>query len=707
MEHGPKTPRQAVCGVAGSGRPPPPGPAGPGGLPPDAAPGARRFPPRPGLGRWFLLLVALAVLLAGQGCREGSTPAPVARDGLLDLSGWSPTKDGPLALDGQWEFYWDRLLRPEDFAAKATPPKPSGFLTLPGFWKGQVQDGQPLPGRGQATLRLRLAPGPGEGELALRLFSLPAACRLWVDGRLVAASGMPGSDADAETPRRSLILARFQGRTMPMELVLQVSNHMFRRGGVQNSLVLAAPEQLEQAHVRTWAWAMLFAGSLLVMAFYHFALYFLRQKDVSTLYFGLYCLSITALYCNIDASEWLIRLFVAEVDQGFIEKVSLLCYAVMAQILYRFYRSLYPVEFPTFIRHICDARSLVFMAIILSQPGFVVYSALQWYALTTFMLTTYYFIALAVCLRRGRDGALVLLIGCAILGATSLNDLYHEVFSVNVTNRLPIGLLAFVLSQALALAQRFSNAFRSVEDLSLALEANNAALQAEVDERIRLEQEIITVSEGERRRLSHELHDGLCQQLAAARLRCSILERRPIEAMGLEPEVSALAALLDTSVAQAYDLSRGLWPVEPVGGEVGLSLAELARHVGQSSGVAVDYYEDVPCAPCSNEHLVQLYRIAQEAVANAVKHGKPGRIAIALQCGPGRRLCLTVGDDGVGRGGVVRTAGGLGLRIMAYRARMIGATLAIADAAEGGTTVVCSLTCPAQTAGKEEADGVG
>lgn len=707
MGHAPELPPQAVLGGDGAARSPLVRQGCPGGVRPGASPGGERFFLRRRTGRWLLLLFALAGLLACLGCRDRDKPAPVARGGVLDLSGWSLDKDGPLPLDGQWEFYWNRLLTPDDFAAKATPPEPSGFLTLPGFWRGQVLDGRTLPGRGQATFRLRLVPGPGQGALALRLVSIPAACRLWVDGKLVASCGQPGADAATETPRRSMVLARFEGRSTPMELMLQVSNHTYRRGGVQNSIVLAAPEQLEKADARIWAWAMLFAGSLLIMAFYHFALYFLRKKDVSTLWFGLYCLSLTVLYLTMDASDWLINLLAVGADPEIVEKTSLLSYAAMAPLLYRFYRSLYPVEFPLFIRHLCDGRSLIFVAIILSQPGFVIYNALQWYALTTFVLSTYYFIALLVCLRRGHDGALVLFLGCLILAATSLQDLYHQVFSVNVTHRLPIGLLAFVLCQALALAQRFSNAFRSVEGLSLALEANNAALRAEVDERIRLEQEIVTVSEEEHRRLSHELHDGLCQQLAAARLRCSVLERRPLAAMGLEPEVSALGSLLEASVDQAHDLSRGLWPAELATGNLGPSLAELARHVGRASGVPVEYREDAPCAPCGNEHLVQLYRIAQEAATNAVKHGKPSRIAIILTCGPERRLTLTVRDDGIGREAAVRSAGGLGMRIMAYRARMIGATLVVSDAADGGTEVVCALVCSGETARQGGGNGDG
>jgi signal transduction histidine kinase len=169
-------------------------------------------------------------------------------------------------------------------------------------------------------------------------------------------------------------------------------------------------------------------------------------------------------------------------------------------------------------------------------------------------------------------------------------------------------------------------------------------------------------------------------------------------------EVGEISLMLKESVSQAYDLSRGLWPVEYGPGETGPSLDDLARRVSQSSGVAIDYVENLACGPCSNEHLVQFYRIAQEAVANAVKHARPGRITITLGCGSGRRLSLTVRDDGIGRQAAVRSEGGLGMRIMSYRARMIGARLSVDDVPGGGTVVTCLLTCGIDGDGKEKTD---
>lgn len=648
--------------------------------------------------RRSLAALVLLILLPCLGCSSQDKNAPVAERGVLDLSRWDVARDGPVALNGQWEFYWDRLLAPEDFKPDLAPPQPSGFMNLPGTWKGQMLHGQPLCGQGQATFRLRLLPGPEVPQLALRLISIHAAYRLWADGKLVAQSGVVGRSSATETPLRSLVLAQVASQGKPIDLVLQVSNHAFRRGGLLYPVLLGLPNQLEMIHSRIWSWGMFFVGSLLIMIVYHLALYFLKRKESSTLYFSLDCLLLVCYYVTSDPSDWLIDLFVPSIDPGILQKISIISYPVMSSVVYRFYRSLYPVEFLRFIQNLCDLRNITFVLIVLTQSNLFIYTTLYWFALSTVFLNCYFLAMLIICVRRGRDGAIFLLLGYLSFSAATLSEIYGHIISFFEGSILLFGFLAFVLFQALALAQRFASAFTAVENLS-------ADLRTEMDERTRLEREIVNVSEKERRRLSHDLHDGLCQQLVGTRVRCAVLARSPIAEQDVAKEVKEIASLLTDAVGQAYDLSRGLWPVELGPREVGASLAELARRVSRSSGVAIRYVETLSCSPCRNEHLVQLYRIAQEAVANAVKHARPGRITISLACGPNRRLTLAVRDDGIGHQTAARTAGGLGLRMMAYRARTIGATLSVDDAEDGGTVVVCSLTCPADGKTREDAHG--
>jgi signal transduction histidine kinase len=235
--------------------------------------------------------------------------------------------------------------------------------------------------------------------------------------------------------------------------------------------------------------------------------------------------------------------------------------------------------------------------------------------------------------------------------------------------------------------------FSAVEDLSTDLEGKNRSLQEQIKERARLETEIVNLSENERRHLSHELHDGLCQQLTAARLYCDVLKEDMTGHPG-ELQVTQLSTMLVDSVDHAYNLSRGLWPVDL--DQLGSStfLEEFCHRVAAPKGIAVKVQHRRACTSCSNESITQFYRIAQEAITNAVKHSGASLIKVGLDYAthPGR-VIFSVRDNGIGRQAALPSSGGMGTRIMAHRAQMIGGELKISDVAGGGTEVRCKIKC--------------
>ncbi len=257
------------------------------------------------------------------------------------------------------------------------------------------------------------------------------------------------------------------------------------------------------------------------------------------------------------------------------------------------------------------------------------------------------------------------------------------------------GMLGFILFQAIALSLRYSKAFSFVEQLSGQLADQNVALEREMAERTRLEREIVNTSEEERRLISRELHDGLCQKLTGARLRFSVLAKKLAGDGAKTEELAPVSSLLEDSVNQAYDLSRGLWPVEYDPRGISPSLEELTRRLAESSGIAVEFSQKRGCEKCANAAVIQLYRIAQEAITNAVKHARPGRIIVGLDCIERKQITLIVRDDGIGRSAAAATRGGLGIGIMSHRARIIGGRRSIADAEGGGTVVTCAAPCTA------------
>lgn len=218
----------------------------------------------------------------------------------------------------------------------------------------------------------------------------------------------------------------------------------------------------------------------------------------------------------------------------------------------------------------------------------------------------------------------------------------------------------------------------------------------DISERRRLEREILEVSEEERRRIGQDLHDNLGQMLTGVGLLSRSLARklRQAGAPGAD-EAATIEQFIREADEQARGLARGLVPVDLEAKGLADALQRLTDHTEALFDVRCVFRETASAAVHDNTAATHLYRIAQEAVHNAVKHGQAARITVMLAAGA-ERTRLRVKDDGVGfpeNNAAVHEsqAGGMGVRIMHHRARMIGATLEIQSAPGEGAAVTCTL----------------
>ncbi len=219
-------------------------------------------------------------------------------------------------------------------------------------------------------------------------------------------------------------------------------------------------------------------------------------------------------------------------------------------------------------------------------------------------------------------------------------------------------------------------------------------LAAAEEDRHRLEQEILQISEREQQRIGRDLHDDLGQQLAGLSIMASVLTRTLAGNAAPEaPAAAKISELLKKAVAMTRSLARGLHPVAPEPDGLASALHDLAARV--SGLFHIDCQFDCAAAIQMNDNTAatHLYRIAQEAVSNAVKHGHAQHVRIGLSSDTAS-LTLTVKDDGCGISAPEPQQQGMGLRIMHYRAGMIGARVSIAKQETGGTCVTCTLPLP-------------
>ena len=213
-------------------------------------------------------------------------------------------------------------------------------------------------------------------------------------------------------------------------------------------------------------------------------------------------------------------------------------------------------------------------------------------------------------------------------------------------------------------------------------------LTAEIAAREELESKILTISEREQRRIGCDLHDVLCQHLAATALAAKVLEERIAGSAAVE--AGHVVRMIENGMTIAREMARGLTLVLSGNDNLCVALEELVAKTREHFGIECLLSSGDARLSLDDFRAIHLYRIAQEAINNAIRHGKAARLIVTLSR-VGDRGILTVQDDGSGMPDQQAPSSGMGLRIMRHRSRMLGGQLDIYEEAARGVTISCSF----------------
>jgi len=212
----------------------------------------------------------------------------------------------------------------------------------------------------------------------------------------------------------------------------------------------------------------------------------------------------------------------------------------------------------------------------------------------------------------------------------------------------------------------------------------------DITERHRIECEVLEISERERVRIGQDLHDGLGQGMTSLGCLIESLGRKLRGRAAAEADdLPRIQEMVKDIVIQIRGLSRSLRPVTIARSGLTAALVELTTSAGHTAGVTCEFEPDGPVR-VDADTATHLYRIVQEALANAIRHANARNIKVMLK-NTDRGVMLTVRDDGIGIPAETERAVGLGLKTMAYRARIIDGVLRVARGPEGGTIVECVI----------------
>jgi PAS domain S-box-containing protein len=230
-----------------------------------------------------------------------------------------------------------------------------------------------------------------------------------------------------------------------------------------------------------------------------------------------------------------------------------------------------------------------------------------------------------------------------------------------------------------------------VQQRTADLKTTNAKLQTAIIQRKRLEYELLEITERERRRIGLDLHDDLGQKLAGLALMTKGLERKLARRRAAEAaDATKVHDLVREAMSHARDLAHDLATVNLKESNLPTALEGLAKHAAELFKITCRFKAEGTFPHLEPNVVSQLCRIAQEAVTNAIKHAKAKRVAISLANGSDR-LVLVVQNNGLSFPDLKGHATGMGLRIMNYRASLIGASLEIESSGPHGTRLTCSV----------------
>ncbi len=400
-----------------------------------------------------------------KGCavKSAALQRPRAVAGVLDLSGYNIDRQGPVALDGEWEFYWKQFIDPITFQGP-THPRAEDFIAVPGFWNGHRVDNKTLGAEGFATYRLTVKNCAYRGMAGFKLNQISTAYTLFVNGKMVYQCGRPGKDRAHAVPRWMGDAAYFTSEADTIDIVLHVSNYHYVRGGIYMPIRLGAADEIKTSRER-FSWIEFFIfGTLCIMGLYHVGLGALRRNDLTPLYFGLLCLIMTLR--TLASGEIYLAHMIPAASWELLHKFEYGTFTMAVPLCMFYINSLFPDESNRkaiiLIAAVCGAVTLLIMA----TPSLVYSRTVVFFQLFALATIAYSVFIIILAVRRNREGSVNLLAGFIIITLAIINDMLYENGMVRTTYTAHMALFVFIFMQAYQLLLRFSNSFNRIERLT-------------------------------------------------------------------------------------------------------------------------------------------------------------------------------------------------------------------------------------------------
>jgi two-component sensor histidine kinase len=561
------------------------------------------------LGQAAILVAALALA----GCSPAGKAGPRASEGMLDLRGLELSR-GPVALVGSWDFFPGSIdIAYADFGRPGTV-----LREVPDLWKGRDAGGQR--GQGCGSYRLTVLLPPGTPPLALHYLSCSTAFRVEANGSVVAQVGIPSADPRTARAAYAPGYARLGSLGERLELVVRVSNYVYRAGGMWFPFLLGPEAMIAAVHQRELIVAAAQAASIGIMGLTLLLLYALRRKEKALLYGGLSALAIAARV--LVTGEYLLTDLWPSIPFELLIRVEYLTVFFAFPAATAFFARLFEGLMPRRLELACYLPPFAFVLLALTLPlHLLTRSIFAFYGFATAIILLFLgFIVVRFARKRDIEGAAILA-GSLVLAASTVNDIFYSSFVLWTGNLAPWGFIVFVAFQLFVVARRLTLQFAEAEELLGQKELLIKEIHHRVKNNLQVVASLVSLQAG-------RVEDRAMKEVFAAL-------RRRVVSMSLVHE-----KLYGRTMATTLDL-----------GDYARALVGLLVSKDVSSADSVELRMEVEHIEVGEDACVDAGLIINELVANALKYAllPKGGGSLEISIGrAGREVSILVEDDGPG-----------------------------------------------------------
>ncbi len=413
----------------------------------------------------FAYFVMFQPTLAVAGEDENNYAEPRAVNGIIDIRGYDFESRGPLSLAGEWAFYWDIAVSPENFDSIISST-PDHIVKVPSYWDNLDEIDPRITPRGVATYSLKILTNQDNASaaLALKFLSITPNANIYIDGVQVAEIGKVDSDIIISESGNRIFFTPVPGKGCSFVLTVSISNYHNVNGGLNRPIQIGLYDDILKNREFKLSLDALFLGGLMLMGLYQLSLFLLNRRQTTSLYMAILC--FMAFFFSGFKNEMVLLSLFPEWDGEIRTRFIYLCLTIAGPLLTLYANSLYPAHFRKTINRLMQLIAIIFSAIILLTPK-AFYTRyilpLEFFILASSLYTI---VTLIIGYFKTKDRhILYYLSGLGFLVLSIVFSIVDNEISFIFQSAAGI-FFVFIFYQAFLQAYIFSNAFTEIDTLS-------------------------------------------------------------------------------------------------------------------------------------------------------------------------------------------------------------------------------------------------